>query len=389
MNSRLLETDVQEFIRTYNGEIPRLVLSGSPFNDIPSADLIQQIESWKKCQKKLPTWFSTQGLYFPPKLHLEQTSSELTAKYKASLVSGKKIADLTGGFGVDSYYFSEVCDTVDHFELNEELSKIAAHNFKVFRKENINCYSEDGLKNLKRADYDTVYVDPSRRNVAKGKVFFLSDCAPNVSKHLETLLSSCEQLIIKTSPMLDIQAGISELRNVNEIHVVGIENEVKELLWILNKKPSEKTLIKTVNLGKEGSDIFHFFLNELDETIYGLPKKFLYEPNSMILKSGGFSLLSKKYNIAKLHKHSHLYTSDQLLEFPGRTFIIERVVPYTKKDMKTALGFSKANITTRNFPENVQTLRKKWKLSDGGHRYLFFTILENDEKIMLICSKPN
>nr|WP_181566802.1 class I SAM-dependent methyltransferase [Aequorivita sp. CIP111184] len=387
MNSALLNTEVQNFIKNFEDDISKLAFAGSPFEDVSVHELIQQIESRKKIEKKLPTWFETQNILFPPKLNLEQTSSEITADYKASLVKGEILADITGGFGVDSFSFSEKISTVHHFEINEALSEMAKHNFKVFHKDNVQCFPEDGLTAVLSKNYGVVYADPSRRHESKGKVFFLRDCEPNIPENISKILTNCNQLLLKTSPMLDVSIGLAELQKVFEIHIVAVDNEVKELLWLLKKDAFQEPHIKTVNIKKSGIERFDFKWNETPTALYSLPKKYLYEPNAAILKSGAFDLVFEKFKVNKLHKNTHLYTSETLIDFPGRVFLIEKAIPYTKIEMRAALSFKKANITTRNFPESVETLRKKWKIKDGGDIYLFFVTNLEDKKEMLICSK--
>lgn len=385
-NPALLNTEVQDFILNFNSDVTKLAFAGSPFENVTVKELIQQIEGRKKAEKKLPKWFNTSGIVYPPKLNLEQTSSETTAKYKASIVDGQSIADLTGGFGIDSYYFSEKFENVNHFEINDELSEIAKHNFEVFSKKNIFCSAKDGLSEILHQNYDVVYADPSRRHDSKGKVFFLKDCQPDITTNISEILKKCKTFLLKTSPMLDISVGLSELEHVSEIHIVAVSNEVKELLWLLKKDFSGDLEIKTINFKKSITENFNFTWKEFATSEYSLPLKYLYEPNSAILKSGAFDLITAKFGLKKLHINTHLYTSDTLIEFPGRRFIVEKIVPYKKSEMKAALTFKKANITTRNFPEPVETLRKKWKMRDGGDKYLFFVTSEK-EKSMLICTK--
>ncbi len=387
LNKALLNTSIQQFIKTYTDDVSKLAFAGSPFENVSTKELIQQIESYRKAEKKLPTWYNADHIIFPPKLNLEQTSSEITAQYKASLVKGNTIADITGGFGVDSFYFSKNFKTLHHFETNRELSQLAAHNFEALKATNIQCFAEDGLKEVLNTKYDLIYSDPSRRHASKGKVFFLKDCEPNIPAHISELTAQCEVLLLKTSPMLDIAVGLNELQKVSEIHIVAIENEVKELLWLISENASTQPQIKTVNFTKTAVETFSFKWNTAAEASYSSAQKYLYEPNASILKSGAFHLISEAYKLDKFHKNTHLYTSDTLQDFPGRRFLIEEVVPYTKTDMRKALHFKKANLSIRNFPESVAVLRKKWKIADGGDKYLFFITDLNDKKQMLVCSK--
>lgn len=393
MNSAILNTDIQEFINNnLNVDIASLLLKGTSFSLVETKEVIEQIEAKKRCQKKLPTWFECNHIYYPSKLNIEQTSSEITAQYKSSLMSGESIIDLTGGFGVDCYYFSKVFKTVEHCEINEVLSKIVAHNYKQLAVKNIQTHAVNGIAYLKTNNktFDWIYIDPSRRHDSKGKVFFLNDCLPNVPEHISLLFKHSKNILIKTSPLLDFSIGINELEHVKTIHVVAVNNEVKELLWVLENGFTESISIKTINLKKDKNEVFNFSLEDekTKKSTYSQPLTYLYEPNSAILKAGAFDSISGQLGIFKLHKHAHLYTSDTLIDFPGRCFKIEQTINYKKKNIKK-LGINKANITTRNFPETVEQLRKKFNIGDGSDRYLFFTTNLEDNNIMLITSKVN
>ena len=391
MDQQILNPDIQAFINNNIGtSISKLALQKNLFPEVEWRTILNQIEAKTKSKDKLPIWFSTENIIYPPKISIEQTSSEKTADYKASIVSGESLIDLTGGFGVDDYFFSKKVTSVAHCEINPELSAIVAHNFKQLQAPNCTCYAGDSLETLKNLDiqWDWIYIDPSRRNDAKGKVFLLKDCLPSVPENLDFYFSYSSRILIKTAPLLDISAGISELKHVKAIHIIAVENEVKELLWELHASFSGKTTIKTVNIVRAKLESFDFILNENTNFLpYTEPQKYLYEPNSAIMKSGGFDEVGASYQANKLHKHSHLYTSNDLLLFPGRTFEIHYCIPYNKKEMKSFLENKQANITTRNFPDSVETIRKKWKIRDGGNTYCFFTTDLNNDKIVIICTK--
>jgi hypothetical protein len=391
LDFQLLNPKIQEFINAnIDKNTSKLALQKNPFPDVEWISILSQIEAKTKAKLKLPTWFATENIVYPSKISVEQTSSEKTASYKTSIVSGQNLIDLTGGFGVDDFYFAKKLNTVAHCEINPELSNIVKHNFEQLDVKNISCHSGDSLEILTQLNtkWDWIYIDPSRRNDAKGKVFMLQDCLPNVPEHLDLLFKYSDSILIKTAPLLDISAGLSELKNVKTIHIVALENEVKELLWEIHNGYSGEIKIKTVNIVKEKIDTFEFILGKnLEVPTYGLPQKYLYEPNSAIMKSGGFDEVGTFYNLNKLHKHSHLYTNSTLVDFPGRIFEIENTFPYHKNEMKTHLENQQLNITTRNFPDTVESIRKKWKIKEGGTRYCFFTTDENDQKIVLICKK--
>ncbi|WP_163410392.1 THUMP-like domain-containing protein [Flavobacterium ajazii] len=393
MNTSILNKSIQDFISQNTGaSITKLALQKNPFPETDWILILNQIEARTKAKEKLPTWFATEKIIYPSKISVEQTSSEKTAAYKASLIEGKSLIDLTGGFGVDDYYFSKKIKIVAHCEINEELSAIVKHNFEQLGVKNCFFYADDSTNILNESEpdfkWDWIYIDPSRRNDAKGKVFMLKDCLPNVPESLDFYFEKSDSILIKTAPLLDISAGLSELKFVKNIHIIALENEVKELLFEIHNNYKGGITIKTANILKDKTETFEFILGEQDEYVsYHLPQKFLYEPNSAIMKSGGFDEISTSFGINKLHKHSHLYTSEELIDFPGRSFEIEKVISYGKNDMKAALLNQQANITTRNFPETVENIRKKWKIKNGGNLYCFFTTDKNDNKIVLICRK--
>jgi hypothetical protein len=391
LNKNILTPEIQDFINeNINTEIISVLLKPLGFQEVSNKELAEQIEAKNRCKDKLSTWFNTPNIYYPNKLNIEQTSSESTAQYKAGLVNGTSLLDMTGGFGVDSYFFSLNIGQVHHCEMNRNLSQIAEHNFKILGRTNIRCHASDGIDFLKKSEFnfDWAFIDPSRRHDAKGKVFLLSDCIPNVPDNQDAILGRVKNLMIKTSPLLDLSAGLRELCFVKEIHIVSVKNEVKEILWILEQGFEGKVLVKTANLNGSAIEKFNFPLDDekLINSNFSDPLEYLYEPNSAILKAGAFKTLGEKFHMYKLHDHSHLYTNKQLLAFPGRRFKIVKTIPFNKKEIHK-LELKKANITVRNFPINVADLRKKFKIKDGGEVYLFFTTNPKGERIVVQCHK--
>ncbi len=391
MNLTILEKEAQDFInKNLKEDYTKLLFKGSPFHNITIQTLVEQIIAKQKCQYKLPSWFTTTNIYYPNKLNIEQTSSEITATYKAKLLSGNTIIDLTGGFGVDCLAFSIVFKKVTHCEINNELSAIVKYNFNILNTNNITTVAIDGLAYLKtQGQFDWIYIDPSRRSDTKGKVFLLEDCLPNVPENLEFLFRHCKNILIKASPILDITSAINELKFVKEVHVISVQNEVKELLFIVEKSYKDSIAIKTVNLTKNTEEHFKAKFKSAAKATFSEPLTYLYEPNTALLKAGLFNEVSLQLNIAKLNVNSHLYTSNDFIDFPGRSFKILQQTPYNLKALKKELPSKKANITTRNFPETVAQIRKKTNLKDGGESYLFFTTDCYENKIVLICEKCN
>ena len=390
MNLSILSTEIQGFINnSLQANISKLALSKNPFPEIDWKEIINQIVSKNKSKSKLPTWFGTDGIYYPPSISIEQTSSEITAKYKADLLSGKSIIDVTGGFGIDCYYFSKKFEKVVHCEKNTALSEIVSHNYEKLQVKNIDCLAQNSSEVLSKNEstFDWIYIDPSRRSDIKGKVFLLKDCLPNVPATLDLYFSKSNNILIKTAPILDITAGINELNHIKSIHIIAIDNEVKEVLWMLEKEYAGEIEITSANIQKEKTDSNSFIIGRNTPTTFGLPSMFLYEPNAPLLKSGCSDNLSKTLGIDKLHPHSHLFTNLKLIDFPGRRFIIETIIPFKKEELKKHIERKKMNITTRNFPLTVEEIRKKHKIAEGGNVYTFFTTNSNDEKIVLICNK--
>lgn len=387
---QLLHIEIQDFItENLSSDSAKLALKKNPFPTTNYTEIINQIVSKKKAKDKLPTWFSTEKIIYPEKISIEQTSSELTAKYKASLISGKNLIDCTGGFGIDDYYFAQQFESVTHCEINPELSKIVQHNYKQLKTENVTCISGDSTQILKELNqrFNCIYIDPSRRNDTKGKVFLLADCLPNVVALQDFYYQYSDTILIKTAPILDIQAGLSELKNVISIHIVAVENEVKELLWEINKSFSDSPKIIAVNLEKQQIFSTSIELSKNYQATHSLPKKYLYEPNASLLKSGGFEAVSELFKLDKLHQHSHLYTANEIIDFQGRRFEITQEIPFQKNDLKKYIQNQKMNVTTRNFPLKVEDIKKKYKISDGGTLFAFFTTNLKNEKIVLLCTK--
>ncbi|RYD77630.1 MAG: hypothetical protein EOP55_08885, partial [Sphingobacteriales bacterium] len=326
MNDKILEKAVQDYINlNLSADVNQIALAKSPFEHISAAEIANQISAKKKSEKKLPTWFSTNGIYYPPALSIEQTSSEITANYKSKLASGNSLIDITGGFGVDAFYFSKLINVVTHCEINAELSEIAERNAIVLGASKIKFKAEDGINYLTNTgdQFDSIYIDPARRG-EKGKVFMLKDCTPDVVSNLELLKHKAKRLIIKTAPLLDISAGLSELNSVKEIHIVSVKNECKELVWVVESGFTGQPEIVAVTLNDEEKK-FSFFRGDTNKkptfTEHIESNSYLYEPDAALLKTGAFNLIALRYNLKKLHPQTQLYNSE-LVEpsFPGRIF---------------------------------------------------------------------
>lgn len=393
MNLAILNTDVQIFIAKHlNSDTTRILLGKSPFKNVSTRELVEQIESKKRCEKKLPLWYNTPAIYYPPRLSIEQASSQATAHYKARLLKGEHILDITGGFGVDSYYFSLQAHHVVHCEINNELSAIVKHNANSIHAKRIDCYAGDGLIYLQHTteQFTTIYIDPSRR-INTHKVFRITDCEPNVVAHFDLLTKNSARLIIKTSPLLDIRAGLTSLSRVSEIHILSVKNDCKELLWVIDPDcKNDDPQIHCVTMNEEAViATYTFHLSEeksLQNVPFSAPLNFIYEPDVSLLKAGCFKLITKRFDVLKLHPNTHLYTSDNLVpHFMGKKFSIINIFDY--KTFTKQKSIKQANIIARNFPLSVEELKKKHHINDGGTAYLLFTTNKNNQLIVLNCER--
>lgn len=385
MNKDILTSAVQDLLLAHEkSDSATIALKKSPFPTVSSLELATQLESRKKAEKKLPLWYKTRGIYFPPSLSIEQASSETTALYKSSLIkTGSTLIDLTGGFGVDSYYFSLRAKEVTHCELNSSLSALVKHNAAMLQS-NILFIKGDGVAYLKdQKHYDTIYIDPSRR-VNTQKVFQLKDCEPNVIEIQNLLLEKATTVLIKAAPLLDITLSLKDLKYVKEVQVISLKNECKEVLFILNKDVQEDPLINAISLDDQNPFSFSFYQKEETEAqvTFDEPGSFLYDPNVALLKAGAFKLISERYQVQKLHINTHLYTSEErVADFPGRHF--EVVKTYEYKNFKKVRKKWKANVISKNFPLKVKELRKRHHIKEDQQAFLLFC-KTHEEKLIVI-----
>lgn len=391
---KLSQKKVQDFINNnLNEDLTKLILKGSPFEDISIKDLAIQIESKSKIKKKLPTWFNTDSIIYPPKLNLEQTSSEITANHKSNIIDeNSEIVDITGGFGVDALYFSKRAKHVAHIELNTELSEISSHSLEKLKMKNITTINDDGIEFIKNSTkiYDWIYIDPSRRNEGK-KVIQLKNSLPNIIENYQLLKKHSKQILIKTSPIYDIEMGFKELQGIKEVQIICVKNEVKEILWIIDWRENNNKTIKIFDY-KDFNTYIEFEGNKDAEAHlkneYSEPRKYLYEPNSGIMKSGLFSALSNKYKLKKISENSHLFTSEEIIkEFPGKIF--ETIEIIKAKDLKKKIKSTGLNIISRNFGLSTSEIQKKFKIKISGKKnYLIFTKTDN-KRIIIFCKRLN
>ena len=384
----------EDFIAQNRGDNVRaLALSKVP-DGVDLHFCLQQITGLQAMQKKVPSIVQKEGILFPQKISLEQSSSEQTALYKQQLteqllpMKRGKMADLTGGFGIDFSFLAKLFEQADYVEQDVRLCEIARHNFPLLGLQHTRIHNSPSEEFLDKTDsFDFIYLDPSRRDSAGRKVVALNDCSPDIEALQDKLLSHAPLVMVKLSPMLDIKDAIRRLPEVHEVHVVSVDGECKEVLLVLSRQ-GKGVAFHCVNLATR-QQTFH--TNELDAKpdIATRLEHYLYEPNASILKAGVQNALCQTYGIKKLHPFSHLFISAHFIDnFPGRAFTIEDSYSFSKKDIKRLQAdVSQCNLTVRNFPATVAELRKRLKLREGGDVYLFATTLGDESHVLLRCKQ--
>ncbi|MEX2230826.1 MAG: class I SAM-dependent methyltransferase [Cyclobacteriaceae bacterium] len=374
---------VKQFILDHeNDDVRDLILKHKDILGIPIARVMEQIATRRKAREKLPLYYNTPEIIFSPPANFEQSSSELTAQYKSEIINSSFttekaiIADLTGGFGVDAYFFSKTAQKVHFVEPDTSLLEIARHNHQLLGARNIQ-YHNSTAENFIRATgeyFDFAYLDPSRRTAAKKKVHAFEDSQPDVLKLTSEIFEKTCVMMVKASPLLDIQAGMSQLTCVKNVFVVSVYNECKEILFLCEEDFAGIAAIEAVNiLGDLVVQKFEFsFQEERRQMVeYSDPLKYLYEPNASILKAGAFKSVAIRFNLKKIQSSTHLYTGDHLIEsFPGKRFLIEKSIRPDPSEIKKYYPDGKANVTTRNYPLSPEALKKKTGLKDGGEKFL-------------------
>ena len=392
----MTDDNTARFIKEHEKEdVRKLALQSKRYADVDMQFVLRQIAGKQIACDKIPYWYRHEKIIYPEHISLEQCSSEKTAEYKASLCKGGELVDLTGGLGVDFSFMSSRFAKATYVENQEALVVLAKSNFESLDLKNTNIINDNAEHYLMQMDaVNTIYIDPSRRSRSGSKTVLIEDCSPNLIELEQTLNDKCSQLIIKLSPMLDITQALNKLTIITDVHIVSCNNECKELLLVKNNDNRDAdVLFYCVNILNNGTSEKYSFVRSKEEyaqVIYGdRLKKYLYEPNASVMKSGAYKCISEDFRVDKLHVNSHLYTSDEIIEnFPGRKFIVKDVIPFGKKEMKDALhNIDKANITVRNFPLSVEEIRKRTGLKDGGDNYIFATTISDSKKVLILCSK--
>ena len=411
MNSMIINEKTWAFVRQHgNDDVRKVALQGAKDADVDLQTALQQIAGRQTARRKLPSWAEVDGIIYPPHLNMEQCSSEQTARYKAQIAGeGDSFADLTGGFGVDFYWMSQGFSRRQYVEQNEALCAIAGQNFRLLAHDcGVRCCdAETFLAEMEPAD--VVFLDPARRDAHGGRTYGIEDCTPNVLDLLPLLMMKAKRVVLKLSPMLDWRKAVSDIEmksgEVQEVHIVSVDNECKELLITVESGKDEKerkTKVVCVNLLHDHSrEVFAF---EIPSSLPPSPSftfspsyTFLYEPNASIMKAGCFAELKARFPVRQIAPNSHLFLSEKFIEsLPGRKFQILAVSSVNQKEVdkkfnelvdQELTSMKSANIAVRNFPLTADQLRKKLKLKDGGDIYLFATTLADGQHRLFFCRK--
>lgn len=393
------------FVQEHKDEDPlRLLLQQKRYPGVDLAMVAQQIEGRRQASAKWPTLAGCEGFLYPPRLNREQASSDETAFHKADIINSLYgddhrrlyIADLTGGMGIDSIAFAKMPDTeVDYVECNAELCQLMEHNRSVLGLSNITAHCGDSIEWLRNSKkkYNIIFIDPARRDTHGKKVAAFEDCTPNILEHKELLTEHCDFLMVKASPMMDIDKGIEQLGNVSDVYVVAVKGECKELLFLCGGQ-REEPLIHCQNIIPGDSiysnDPFTRSQEAQAEAVYCTSVgRYIYEPDASLMKGGPYKLLSDEWGMQKLARNTHLYTSDNFHDWMGRTFCVLKEVSLNKKAIAALIPDRKAHVITRNYPVAAAELQKQLGLKEGGELYVIATTIGTQKTGLLCCVPKN
>ena len=375
-----------------DNDLSRLILDRKKYPEIDMDLAINCIESRKKLKGKVQQWYENPRLIFPLKLSAEQCSSSATGRYKAELaekIAGTpcwSIADLTGGLGVDTWFFSRKAKTVIYNEMQSALCEAARHNFRALEADNItivnSTVTSETCNEVLSSGPDIVYMDPARRGEGGRKVFLIEDCTPDVLTLKDEIFRHSRHLLIKLSPMADITMVCQRLGSTcREVHVVSSGGECKELLIWMDREWNEEYSINAVELHPDSPvSIFRYKPSEEKSstaTLAARAEGFLFEPGKALMKAGAYNLICSRAEVGKLGKSTHYYVTDSQekakgLRHYGKVFRILECQSLDKRTIKEiGSRYPKAEVTARNIPMDTDTLRKKLGITSGDDAHIF------------------
>ena len=394
----------EQFIRdNLRDDVRTIALSAHP-DGVDMQYALTQISGWQAARVKVPLWADTEGIVYPKHLSLEQCTSQYIAQYKASFVEGLlgcrfRMADITGGMGVDCFFISAGAAKVYYNEMSAELCDCAKTNFKALGRPEIEvscCTAEEYVAGLVPDSLDLIYLDPARRGDAGRKLISISDCQPDTVALQDELLHIAPNVMVKLSPMLDVSRALTELKHVSHVFIIGLEGECKEITLLMQRGFEAEPIITAVDIKADGTpEIAVSSIKSADNALplpiadpqQLQPGTFISEPSAPYMKSALFRTIAACTGTTLLHPDTHLFWSKEKPDnFPGRVFKLEGMIPFDKRSL-SALTKTQANLSVRNFPETAPALQQKLKLRDGGSRYLIATTLADNRRVLLDLRK--
>lgn len=394
----------EQFIRNNLTADVRTLALGTHPDGVDMQYALTQISGWQAARLKVPLWAATEDIVYPKHLSMEQCTSQYIAQYKASFIegllgSGFKMADITGGMGVDCFFISRSASQVYYNEMSAELCDCARANFKALGRPEIEIScgtAEEYVANMAPDSLDLIYLDPARRGDAGRKLVSISDCQPNTVAMQDDLLRISPNIMVKLSPMLDISRALTELKHVSQVFIIGLEGECKEITLLMQRDVDAEPVITAVDIKADGTP--ESAVSSVKSTDNALPLPianpeqlqpgtYISEPSAPYMKSALFRTIAASTGTALLHPDTHLFWSKEKPEnFPGRTFQLVDIIPFDKRSL-SALVKTQANLSVRNFPESAPALQQRLKLRDGGPRYLIATTLSDSKRVLLDLRK--
>ena len=408
--------ELRDFIQQHlNDDTAMLLLAARKYPGIDVPFAVEQIEARKRLKNKLPEWYENAELVMGGRVPAEQCSSEVTARYKRSIIEGESLCDMTGGMGVDFWYMSQGMKQAIYTERNETLCEIAKHNFAHLaantphglpsggesegempkgQRGSVEVRCGDG-RNLPIPSVDIIYLDPARRAGDGSRVYAMEDCEPNIVEWQDTLLQHAKMVLVKLSPMADVTDVVRKLKNVTDVHIVAVKNECKEILVQAHALGESLHAggVKVHCVDFLASSVIRYTANFPDEMEPSVAEKgvgrYLYEPDVTLMKAQAFGSLCHHFYVGQLDFDTHLMTSDELVSgFPGRIFEVEETIPFSSKMLRCLKrDIPQANIATRNFILSADELRRRTGIKDGGDLYLFGVKVKDFEELLLKCRK--
>lgn len=396
----------EEYILLHRDDDVRRLALAAHDDGIDLSYALDQIAGWQTARQKIPAWAATEGLVYPPRLSMEQCSSEATARYKQHLAATlpgphDAMTDLTGGLGVDFSFLATLYNTATYVERQPHLCRMARHNLPLLRLPHaavVEAEATDALHSLPRQSL--IYLDPARRDSHGQRTFAIADCTPDVTQLLPELLAKADTVLLKLSPMLDWHKATADLEgHVAQVHIVALRGECKELLLVLHPDTTADPTVTCANIQPTDTDGYTWNTYTLPASDTALPPVvstadisdycYLYEPDAAVMKAGSFGHLCRTFGVRQMAPNSHLFLSPTpVAGFPGRAFRILATGTTNKRSQRDLLqGISAANITTRNFPLTAAQLRQRLRLNDGGPHYLFATTDHQARHLLLLTEK--